>query len=188
RRNAAEGLERHARGPAAQPAGGDPHHHACGAVKGTGDRGRGTGHPSVLSLLCYNPPPEPCRAGRLRRESHRKKLSEVFMKSWTVRVLVLAMLLVCVAAAHAQSVPAVSHPSANPAIAPQESAMAGHPTQGSEANLILPDLSRVSFLHGAITGQKLLVWGLLVCLLGLLFGLVIYIQLKNLPVHRSMRE
>ncbi|HYU27270.1 MAG TPA: sodium-translocating pyrophosphatase [Thermoanaerobaculia bacterium] len=110
------------------------------------------------------------------------------MKSWTMRVLVLAMLLLGVAAVHAQSVPQVSHPSANPAIAPQESAMAGHPTQGSEANLILPDLSRVSFLHGAITGQKLLVWGLLVCLLGLLFGLVIYIQLKNLPVHRSMRE
>ncbi len=110
------------------------------------------------------------------------------MKSWTMRVLVLAMLLLGVAAVHAQSVPQVSHPSANPAIAPQESAMAGHPTQGSEANLILPDLSRVSFLHGAITGQKLLVWGLLICLLGLLFGLVIYIQLKNLPVHRSMRE
>ena len=47
------------------------------------------------------------------------------MKSWTVRVLVLAMLLVCVAAAHAQSVPAP----------------AGHTTEAkSEANLVLPDL------------------------------------------------
>ncbi|HLR06683.1 MAG TPA: sodium-translocating pyrophosphatase, partial [Pyrinomonadaceae bacterium] len=30
--------------------------------------------------------------------------------------------------------------------------------------------------------------GLLFCFLGLMFGLVIYIQLKNLPVHRAMRE
>ena len=34
----------------------------------------------------------------------------------------------------------------------------------------------------------MLQWGLLVCLLGLVFGLVIYSQLKNLPVHRSMLE
>src|SRR5207302_8142725 len=30
--------------------------------------------------------------------------------------------------------------------------------------------------------------GLLFCFFGLLFGLAIFIQLKNLPVHRSMRE
>ena len=30
--------------------------------------------------------------------------------------------------------------------------------------------------------------GLLFCVGGLLFGLTIYVQLKNLPVHRSMRE
>ena len=30
--------------------------------------------------------------------------------------------------------------------------------------------------------------GLLFCVGGLLFGLAIYVQLKNLPVHRSMRE
>src|SRR3954452_18376223 len=99
------------------------------------------------------------------------------MKSWTIRVLVLAMLLVCVAAAHAQSVPTVSSPSANPAIAPQESANAGHPTQGSEANLARADLNKVSCLNGSIAGQKLLVLGLLVFLLGLVFGLVIYVRL-----------
>ncbi|MBV9610502.1 MAG: sodium-translocating pyrophosphatase, partial [Acidobacteria bacterium] len=37
-------------------------------------------------------------------------------------------------------------------------------------------------------GHRLLTVGLLFCVLGLLFGLVIYMQLKNLPVHRSMRE
>jgi K(+)-stimulated pyrophosphate-energized sodium pump len=57
---------------------------------------------------------------------------------------------------------------------------------GGEANLILPDLSTVNFL--GINGHTLLTYGLLFCLGGLLFGLAIYVQLKNLPVHRSMRE
>src|SRR5271166_2239729 len=55
-----------------------------------------------------------------------------------------------------------------------------------EANLRLPDLSSVSFL--GMTGHNLLLIGLLFCLFGLLFGLAIYMQLKNLPVHRAMRE
>ncbi len=57
---------------------------------------------------------------------------------------------------------------------------------GGEANLILPDLSTVNFL--GINGHTLLMFGLLFCVGGLLFGLAIYVQLKNLPVHRSMRE
>ncbi|HXS76501.1 MAG TPA: sodium-translocating pyrophosphatase [Terracidiphilus sp.] len=59
-------------------------------------------------------------------------------------------------------------------------------TGGGEANLILPDLSSVSFL--GMNGHALLMIGLLFCVGGLLFGLTIYVQLKNLPVHRSMRE
>jgi K(+)-stimulated pyrophosphate-energized sodium pump len=58
--------------------------------------------------------------------------------------------------------------------------------EGGEAALKLPDLSSVSFL--GIDGHKLLLVGLVFCFLGLMFGLAIYIQLKNLPVHRSMRE
>src|SRR5882672_7947197 len=58
---------------------------------------------------------------------------------------------------------------------------------GGEANLKLPDLSSVQFL-GGIDGHKLLLWGILICILGLVFGLTIYSRLKNLPVHRSMRE
>ncbi len=110
------------------------------------------------------------------------------MKSWTIRVLVLALLVLSVAGAHAQTVPTTSSPSANPAIAPLESKTATAHEAQSEANLILPNLNDVSFLNGAITGQKLLLWGLLICVLGLLFGVVIYIRLKNLPVHRSMKE
>ena len=59
---------------------------------------------------------------------------------------------------------------------------------GGEASLKLPDLSSVPFLNGAIDGHRLLMIGILFCIFGLGFGLVIYMRLKNLPVHRSMRE
>jgi K(+)-stimulated pyrophosphate-energized sodium pump len=55
-----------------------------------------------------------------------------------------------------------------------------------EANLKLPDLSSVQFL--GVDGHRLLLVGILFCIFGLLFGLAIYTRLKNLPVHRSMRE
>jgi K(+)-stimulated pyrophosphate-energized sodium pump len=61
----------------------------------------------------------------------------------------------------------------------------GH--EGGEATLVLPDLGSVNFL-GSTPGSTLLSGGLVVCLLGLVFGLVIYRQLKNMPVHKSMRE
>ncbi len=59
-------------------------------------------------------------------------------------------------------------------------------TAGGEANLKLPDLSSVNFL--GIDGHRLLLFGILFCVFGLAFGLAIYTKLKNLPVHRSMRE
>jgi K(+)-stimulated pyrophosphate-energized sodium pump len=61
------------------------------------------------------------------------------------------------------------------------------PEQASgEANLKLPDLSSVSFL--GMDGHKLLMIGIAFCVFGLIFGLAIYSHLKNLPVHRSMRD
>ena len=62
------------------------------------------------------------------------------------------------------------------------------PEAGGEASLKLPDLSSVSFFNGAINGHKLLLIGILFCLFGLGFGMAIYMRLKNLPVHRAMRE
>jgi K(+)-stimulated pyrophosphate-energized sodium pump len=56
-----------------------------------------------------------------------------------------------------------------------------------EAGLKVPDLSTVQFI-GGIDGHKLLLTGILFCIFGLIFGLVIYTKLKNLPVHRAMRE
>ena len=57
---------------------------------------------------------------------------------------------------------------------------------GGEAALKLPDLSQVSFL--GTDGHTLLTIGILFCIFGLIFGLAIYSRLKNLPVHRAMRE
>jgi K(+)-stimulated pyrophosphate-energized sodium pump len=60
------------------------------------------------------------------------------------------------------------------------------PEAGGEANLVLPDLARVQFL--GFDGHSLLLIGLIVCFLGLLFGLAIFMNLKNRSVHSSMRE
>jgi K(+)-stimulated pyrophosphate-energized sodium pump len=56
-----------------------------------------------------------------------------------------------------------------------------------EANLQLPDLGQATFL-GGINGHNLLLGGLVVSALGLLFGLIIFVRLRNLPVHDCMRE
>src|SRR5436305_83917 len=60
------------------------------------------------------------------------------------------------------------------------------PEATGEANLKLPDLSQVFFM--GVDGHRLLTFGLGFCVLGLVFGLVMYMSLKNLPVHRAMRE
>ncbi len=60
------------------------------------------------------------------------------------------------------------------------------PAGGGEANLILPDLSIGSFF--GFDGRNLLMVGLVICAMGLLFGLLTYRQLRDLPVHKSMRD
>jgi K(+)-stimulated pyrophosphate-energized sodium pump len=60
---------------------------------------------------------------------------------------------------------------------------------GGEANLIVPDLADptvASFL--GTSGHSLLLGGLIVSLLGMIFGLMVYRQLQQAPVHRSMLE
>jgi K(+)-stimulated pyrophosphate-energized sodium pump len=57
---------------------------------------------------------------------------------------------------------------------------------GGEANLQLPDLTQVQFL--GMNGHNLLLFGPLFCILGMLFGLFMYVHLKGLPVHRAMKE
>ncbi|HEY5027063.1 MAG TPA: sodium-translocating pyrophosphatase, partial [Candidatus Angelobacter sp.] len=109
---------------------------------------------------------------------------------------VLAFALPMAVAQQGQAAPPSSQVAAvvNPqtAAATQENATApatpAPEAGGGEANLTLPDMRQVSFLDNSITGYKLLAIGLIFCAFGLLFGLMIYVQLKNLPVHRSMRE
>ena len=85
-------------------------------------------------------------------------------------LVLVAMLVLTVAPLVAQTQPA----------APQTSTSHA----GGEANLILPDLSQVSFM--GVDGRSLLMVGILISALGMLFGLLINRQLKNMPVHSSM--
>src|SRR5258708_1520436 len=90
-------------------------------------------------------------------------------------VVMLAALAMSAGTAHAQA-----QPEGQAAAAP------GSRAAGGEANLTLPDLSTVTF-HG-VDGKTLLLGGLVVAGLGLVFGLVAFTQLKNMPVHSSMLE
>ena len=72
------------------------------------------------------------------------------------------------------------------AAAPAQGPAAREHVPGGEVNLVLPDLDQGEFL--GFTGHQLLLSGLVVCALGLLFGLMTYLQVRKLPVHRSMLE
>ncbi|MDR1941600.1 MAG: sodium-translocating pyrophosphatase, partial [Endomicrobium sp.] len=58
----------------------------------------------------------------------------------------------------------------------------------SEADLVIPDLASVSFFGNALSGQSLLLFGFIICVFGLLFGIYHFIGIKNLPVHQSMKN
>src|SRR6187402_3711163 len=57
---------------------------------------------------------------------------------------------------------------------------------GGEANLVLPDLGSVEVL--GMPGSSLLMLGMIVAALGLVFGVITLLQIKNLPTHASMAE
>jgi K(+)-stimulated pyrophosphate-energized sodium pump len=58
--------------------------------------------------------------------------------------------------------------------------------RASEADIRIPDLTSVTFFNGALTGMNVLMIGLVVCVLGTIYGWMQYIQTKNLQVHSSM--
>ena len=58
----------------------------------------------------------------------------------------------------------------------------------SEADLTLPEFRDISFFNGAVTGQALLLWGSIIVILGLLFGLFQALRIKKFPVHRAMKN
>jgi K(+)-stimulated pyrophosphate-energized sodium pump len=65
--------------------------------------------------------------------------------------------------------------------------LAASNAQASEADLVLPDFSSVTFM-GGLNGRALLMAGIAVSIFGLVFGFLQYSSLKNLPVHKSMLE
>ena len=75
-------------------------------------------------------------------------------------------------------------PMALVALAAQEPGASHRP--GGEVNIQLPDLNTGDFL--GMTGHQILLTGLVVCVLGLLFGAWTYNAVKNLPVHQSMAD
>ncbi len=106
---------------------------------------------------------------------------EVLEKLLPALLLALSAFAAVAAPAHAQGADSVS------ALAPVATAEAPAHKPGGEANLVIPDLSTVQFM-GGIQGRTLLMAGLGVCALGLIFGMVIYGQLKRMSVHESMLE
>jgi K(+)-stimulated pyrophosphate-energized sodium pump len=65
--------------------------------------------------------------------------------------------------------------------------MAGTAFAG-EANIKLPDLSQITFLGGSLAGMTILNIGLIICLIGMAFGILQYVQTKNLPAHKAMLD
>ena len=63
-------------------------------------------------------------------------------------------------------------------------AFTGAPVLAGEADIKLPDLNTIKF--GSLPGMTILKVGLVVCLVGLVFALIQYFQIKGLPAHSSM--
>jgi len=60
------------------------------------------------------------------------------------------------------------------------------PVWAGEADLIIPDLASVGFFN--TNGKMLLMWGILICVFGFIFGLVQFISIMKMPVHKSMKD
>jgi K(+)-stimulated pyrophosphate-energized sodium pump len=76
----------------------------------------------------------------------------------------------------------VAAPAAVTAAQPEQTeaaAQGGGHAPGGEINIQLPDLNQGDFL--GMTGHQILLTGLVVCVLGLLFGAWTYVGVKNLP-------
>ena len=119
-----------------------------------------------LANACYNPPERASQTQPLFGRPSVTKRTTLSVRRAAALFLALALVtLLAPAAALAQSAPAHA---------------------GGEASLVVPDLGTVRLL--GLDGRTLLMTGLVVCGLGFVFGLVIFAQIRALPVHDSMRE
>src|SRR5216683_478895 len=135
----------------------------------------------------------PGRLGRVISSVRRTAVSRQTLALGALLIMLAAMLPV----AYAQTAPATTPAAATAPAAqtpapvaekPMASTKAPATEAGGEDKLVLPDMKSVSFLNGGITGFNLLAIGLIFCALGGVFGLVIYMQLKNAAVHQSMLD
>ncbi|MBI4595118.1 MAG: sodium-translocating pyrophosphatase [Candidatus Tectomicrobia bacterium] len=64
------------------------------------------------------------------------------------------------------------------------------PALAGEADIVLPDLGNINFsiFGSSVNGISIMYFGLLICIVGLLFGLYQSNQTKNLPAHKSMLD
>ncbi|MBX3228007.1 MAG: sodium-translocating pyrophosphatase [Labilithrix sp.] len=108
-------------------------------------------------------------------------MSRKVVTNWLLKLSALLFTLVYAFPALAQAVESGGHGDA-------PAAPAVH--HGGEASLVVPNLGdvQVARFMGDMSGSSLLMGGLVVAALGMVFALVIYGQLKNLPVHKSMLE
>jgi K(+)-stimulated pyrophosphate-energized sodium pump len=111
-------------------------------------------------------------------------MTESFKGFGRARAAIVALAIVLVTALVAPVAAWAQQP--EPAAPAAQAAAPEGARRGGEANLILPDLGQVTV--GGYDSRSLLLIGMVVSLAGIAFGLVILYQLKNLPVHRSMRE
>jgi K(+)-stimulated pyrophosphate-energized sodium pump len=95
------------------------------------------------------------------KETHLNKLRRRVIRTISVIMMVIGLLLLII-----------------------PTSLAAEP--GGEASLVVPDLSNTWFF--GINARLLLGIGLIVCFLGLAFGLFNYFRVKNLPVHKSMKD
>ncbi|HRE82052.1 MAG TPA: sodium-translocating pyrophosphatase, partial [Opitutaceae bacterium] len=58
--------------------------------------------------------------------------------------------------------------------------------RASEADIRIPNLDVVHFFDGSVSGHQILFLGLVICVLGMIFGWWQYVKTKALPVHESM--
>jgi K(+)-stimulated pyrophosphate-energized sodium pump len=117
--------------------------------------------------------------GHMNATGFRHRRALVMSPKVLLVVCLLALAVVPAVLAQTPSAPQA------PALLPTPAQPAAH-HGGGEASLKLPDLGQATFV--GVNGRTLLMAGLVICVLGLVFGLVIYTQLKALPVHQSMLE
>ena len=102
---------------------------------------------------------------------------------WLLALVAAAVLLVGPGGAALAATQGADVPAATTA-APAEH---GH-RPGGEVNLELPDLGTPEAQFLGFTGHNILLSGLVVCVLGLLFGFLTYTGVKKLPVHKAMAD